>query len=267
MGSGHPPLVPGGGTHRVGIVIALADEARALGLHPAYPPQVGTHSFASAQRNNLAPVECLHVTCGIGATAAAQAAQRLADAGASALLTVGYAGALARTLRSGDLVLADTLHTNDQQHDLSQPLHTSLIQALREHTVAVQSGGLLSALHVLGTVEQKQHAHRVTGAALVDMESAAVHRIATDRHLGFAALRVVLDDARTSIPQRVLACADTFGRTRLRALVALLLRHPSTLFSLRQLASQRALALASMRRLQSPLGTLSERYAATEAGR
>ena len=262
MGSGRLPLVPGHETRRVGIVVALADEARAVGLRPTYPPQVGTHHFAATQQSNAVPVECLHTTCGIGARAAVEAAQRLADAGAGALLTVGYAGALASTLRSGDLILADTLHTADQQYDLSQPVRNMLNDALREHAVTVNGGGLLNALHVLGTGEQKQQARRATGAALVDMESAAVHDFAHAHHLGFAALRVVLDDAGTSIPERVLACADPFGRIRPGALAGLLLRHPGTLLSLRQLASQRALAIETMRRLQGPLATLSERYAA-----
>ncbi len=256
--------MPGDKPNLLGIITALADEARALGLRPSYAPAVGLHRFELPAQPGGEPIACLHTTCGVGASAASMAAKQLADAGANALITVGYAGALSDTLTSGDLVLADALHSDAQPQTLSQPLYATLFALLREHSLNPRSGGLLTSAHVVASAEQKHAAHRRTGAVMVDMESAAVHGFASNNRLGFAALRVILDDADTALPARVLRCVDNYGRVRPRAVAALLLRHPSAVTSLRLLGRQRQLATAALRQLPAPLARLSE-CVATEA--
>jgi adenosylhomocysteine nucleosidase len=80
-----------------------------------------------------------------------------------------------------------------------------------------------------------------SGAIAVDMESAAIARVATEAGLPFVVLRVVADDAADALPDKVESLVTDDGRTRLRGLLNFVLA-PAEFARLIRLAqrSQRA---------------------------
>jgi adenosylhomocysteine nucleosidase len=95
----------------VGVVAALAAEARALG-------RAREHRAASASFGNLKFLSdgSMLAVSGIGQKAAAAAAAVLVDTGVSALMTFGMAGGLDPQLRAGALVLPTEILALDGAH-------------------------------------------------------------------------------------------------------------------------------------------------------
>src|SRR5579872_1717578 len=83
----------------IGVVVGLAFEAR-LARHLGWPVAVG----------------------GGTSTGAAVAAQRLVDAGATALLSLGIAGALDPALRPGAILVPATVVSGTQRHSANRAL-------------------------------------------------------------------------------------------------------------------------------------------------
>jgi len=100
----------------------------------------------------------------------------------------------------------------------------------------VRGGALLSVEAPVAECAAKQRLHEAHAALAVDMESAAVARVAARRGLPFAALRVVLDPARVSLPDAALGALDPAGRLRPARLAGSLLRGPVQIVSLLRLS-------------------------------
>ena len=79
---------------------------------------------------------------------------------------------------------------------------------------------------ILENRERKAALYAATGALAVDMESAAAARFAQARHLPFAVLRVISDDARHVLPPAALVAMKPDGGIALGRVLASLLRHP-----------------------------------------
>ncbi|HEY4973461.1 MAG TPA: hypothetical protein VII41_07625, partial [Steroidobacteraceae bacterium] len=86
--------------------------------------------------------------------------------------------------------------------------------ALQGH-VQVVAGALLTSEAAVAAAALKASLFRDTAAVAVDMESAAVAEVAAEHGLPFIALRVILDTARDSLPESVLASLSPAGRPSL----------------------------------------------------
>ena len=165
-----------------GVVAALDFEARSLGRRSA---------------------QILVSTSGIGAGNAARAARSLAAAGAAALLSWGVAGALDPSLRCGTVVLPIEVLRQGRRFQTDR-LWRARVAAALQGRVPLVSGALLTSEVAVAAAALKASLFQQTGAAAVDMESAAVAEVAAELELPFLAVRVILDTARDSLPDSIL---------------------------------------------------------------
>jgi len=183
---------------------------------------------------------------GIGRAAAAAAAQALVDAGVSALMTFGMAGGLDPALKPGSVVIPCELLSSDGARYATCRAWREQVAAAVSPLRAVTEGNLLTSTHVIETPADKAAAFRNTGAAAVDMESAAVAEVAARHNLPFIAVRVIVDSAADMLPRAVVA-ASRAGRVQFARLIGGLILAPREIASLVRLAQRYRIAMRSLR--------------------
>jgi len=192
---------------RVGVVAALNWEAAAF-------------SERRAPGSNL-----LVESTGPGPGPAAEGAERLLERGASILLSWGSAGALG-CAGPGDIVLPYRVHdATRREFEVDRDLSDRLVSAC-EGIAPLHRGNLASVEAPVITVSAKRALAESTGALAVDMESAAIARVAAAARVPFIAIRVILDTARRAVPAAAIAGMDG-PRTRPVRVLAGLLRSPA----------------------------------------
>jgi len=107
-------------------------------------------------------------------------------------------------------------------------------------------GALFSGGVVVATVKGKRELHARTGAAAVDLESAAVAEAASRHALPFAALRAICDPAGRNLPHAALAALDASGRIGAWRVAKAVITHPGELGTLLALASDAARARVAL---------------------
>jgi adenosylhomocysteine nucleosidase len=223
------------------VVAALASEARALG--PSMPR--GSTPIPLSDLALLGGGALLAVS-GIGPGAAAAAATALVEAGASALMSFGVAGALDPTLEPGSVVLPRELLSGDGRRYRADAIWRERVAAELNPSHAVSEGSLLTSDRAIDTPEQKAAAFHGTGAVAVDMEGAAVAEIAAKHHLPFIAVRVIVDTAADRLPPAVIA-ASRAGRVKIARLVLGVAASPGEIPMLMRLARRYRLAMRTLR--------------------
>jgi nucleoside phosphorylase len=232
-----PALTPGS----VGVVVALEAEARAL---------VRRRTLLGVVEQAAPGVRVL--VSGMGPRAAADAAATLAQGGVAALAMFGVAGALDEALASGSLLTpAELLDEQGQRYATDAAWRARLAARLG---AAADERPLLTVESPLLTPQSKREAQRRYGAAAVDMESAAVARIARARRLPFLVLRAVADAVDDSIPEPLAMAIDRYGRPRPLAMTRALLRNPGLIPGLPHLASTMSRANGALRRAAQAAG-------------
>jgi adenosylhomocysteine nucleosidase len=189
---------------------------------------------------------------GIGSDAAASAARALVDAGVAALMTFGMAGGLDPALSVGSVVLPCELISADGARFLACRSWRERVATSVSPLRAVSAGNLLTSTRAIDTPLGKSAAFRDTGAAAVDMESAAVAAIASLHNLPFIAVRVIVDTAADSLPRAVLNASRT-GRVQISRLIAGLILAPGEIASLLRLAQRYRIAMRSLRAIGAHL--------------
>ena len=220
-----------------GVVAALAAEARALS--PSMR-RGGPKSFSEFSRLHDGT---LLAVSGIGCPAAAAAARALVAAQVSALMTFGLAGALDPALAAGTIMLPGELISRDGARFVT-------CKAWRERVAAslgsaVSTATLLTSARAIETPAEKAAAFRDTGAAAVDMESAAVAEVAAAHGLPFIAVRVIVDTAGDALPPAVVA-ASRAGRVEIGRLIAGLVAAPGEIAALIRLTRRYRTAMRSL---------------------
>lgn len=227
----------------IGIVSALAAEARTLG--PAASHGTGLRRLADG---------ALLAVSGIGGAAAAAASRRLVLAGATALASVGMAGALDPTLICGTVLLPEEVAAFDgATAGAAVTASRAWLQRLR----AALPGSCIAAGGMLVTCDRplgrdaKAVAWRSLRAAAVDMESAAIAQVAGQAGLPFIALRVVVDTASDELPPAVIA-ASAGGQLRIGRLLAGLVRAPRDTAALIRLSARYRIASGVLKEVAGP---------------
>ncbi len=114
------------------------------------------------------------------------------------MISMGYCGALDPALRLGDVVVSGDIRV--------------------ETSLAFTRGTIHSEDRVAITVIEKRRLFERTGAIVVEMESAAVHKEAAQWQVPFACIRVVSDTADHDLPldfNRYRTPDGDFSRTRI----------------------------------------------------
>ena len=187
---------------------------------------------------------CVVVQTGVGparARSAAEAAPR-----ARAMLVCGCAGGLVPELAAGSIVVGESVCDLATAERFS--LHTTLTpKSVSGLGLTVATGCIATAVAALGSPAAKREA-AAAGAIAVDMESAAVARVAAARNVPLAVLRVVLDTVNDLLPPETLI-DGTSGSVRLGAAMAYFLppgRWPAAIrMAARQRSAERALRAVS----------------------
>ena len=189
---------------------------------------------------------------GIGGAAAAAAAQALVDSGVSALMTFGMAGGLDPALKPGCVVIpCELLSTHGARYAACRSWRERVAAAVSP-LCAVTEGNLLTSAQAIDTPAEKAAALRSTGAAAVDMESAAVADVAARHNLPFIAVRVIVDTAADFLPRAVVA-ASRAGRVRFGRLIGGLILRPREIAALLRLAQRYRIAMRSLRAIGAHL--------------
>ena len=230
----------------MGVVVALASEARALG--PSMP-RGGDPPLSDLA---LLGAGSLLALSGIGRAAAAAAAQALVDSGVSALMTFGMAGGLDPALKPGSVVIPCELLSSDGARYTACRSWRERVAAAVSPLCAVTEGNLLTGAEPIDTPAEKAAALRSTGAAAVDMESAAVAEVAAKHNLPFIAVRVIVDTAADFLPRAVVA-ASRAGRVHIGRLIGGLILRPREIAALLRLAQRYRIAMRSLRAIGAHL--------------
>lgn len=151
---------------------------------------------------------------GIGPERADTAARRAIAEGATHLISFGSAGGLSSEMVCGDLVVTDSIYGLETASAVTKTnnLRTFIYSQLSD--LKPRSGKVYSCQSILNTCQEKKQAHNESGALVVDMESAAIKAVANEHRCAFLAVRVVLDDANSVMPQPLVQACDEFGRVR-----------------------------------------------------
>lgn len=226
---------------RVDVVAALHAEARCL-------PKAPVHESAGEVS--------VHVRiAGVGPENAERAARAGVAAGARALLSWGFAGALDPRLRSGAIVLPPLVIAADgERFPVDAEWHGRLLASLLAPRLQVSTEPIGEALRPLRGAGAKA-AHRGASAmAAVDMESAAIARVAREAGIPFAAVRAVTDTVSRSVPGSALAALGPGGALQPKALLLALARRPRELPPLATLVPGFLLARRALRRASLAAG-------------
>lgn len=236
---------------KVGIVVALQTEAETL------LPRVGQRCGTTVAIGASLLLRC----CGMGPERATDAARTLLAEGATALLSYGTAGALSPQLVPGALLLPERIAYRGTVYAVDaswrQRIAAQLSPLSSSHSAphcAPVAGLLLSLAQPLTTVADKAEAFRTTGAVAVDMESGAVLAVAAQAGVPAMALRSVIDDAATALPPAAVAGVDLYGRPRLGAMLAALLRRPGDVVGCMRLGGDLRRARRSLEQVWAQLG-------------
>lgn len=176
----------------IAVIAAMSREFSGLLAHATSVEAVRTEA-AYACRAGIAGREWLLVADGPGPGRAAAAAQAAMESGRPAVLvSAGYCGALDPALKAGDIFQADTVIGEGDDRWSACRIEAGIGE--------MQAGALLSRDRVVITSEEKQSLYRSLGARAVEMEAAAVARVAGEAGIPFYCIRVVSDSAHDTLP-------------------------------------------------------------------
>ena len=208
-------------------VVGLADEARI------------------ARRAGLKPV--------IGSGDSALLLRRLEEAGegATAVISFGIAGALAPLLRTGDVIVAESVVTENESYVCDEAWTALLREKLPRARKASIAGSDVIAPHL----NAKKAIFARTGGHAVDMESHIAARFAKAHGLPFVALRVISDEADRALPPAALEPLKPNGKPKLMAVMKSVAGDPAQIGELLQTGREAARAMAALLRCRHILGS------------
>jgi len=208
-----------------GVVCALRTEARQLGRTVAKHDSV----------ESLADGTLLAVT-GMGYAAAEAGAERLVAAGAAALMSWGLAGGLDPELPAGQIFLPSEIMAPDGALLPTDRLWRERLRATLTGSSPLSFGRLATSPAAVVTVAAKAALFKTSGARAVDMESAAIARVAQKHGLPFVAIRVIVDRATDALPDAVLAASAAGPEVSAWGLLGGLVRSPREVAQVLRLA-------------------------------
>jgi len=195
----------------------------------------------------------LDVAIGGGNSVTLQAQiERAIDSGARRIISMGVCGALSPALSVGDCIVATQVVTDSESFDS----HPGWSKELLERLPLAQPAVLAGTDGILASPDDKLSLRERTGAAVADMESHVAARIARERRLAFAAVRVVSDDAHHALPQAALVAMSANGGIDVFAVTRSLIANPRQIPALLRTAWDAEKAFAVLFRCRHVLDPL-----------
>jgi adenosylhomocysteine nucleosidase len=178
------------------------------------------------------------------------ALEREFSRGATAIISVGIAGALVAALKPGRWVIADAVVTRGAQWDV----HAAWAMALAARLPRAVRGTVVGVDTIVAKPAEKRALGVETGAIAVDMESHVVARFAALHGIPFAVLRVIADPVGRAIAQAATRGMRSDGSVNSRAVLGSLARSPRQLPALFRNAVDARMAFRALSRSRRLLG-------------
>jgi adenosylhomocysteine nucleosidase len=183
---------------------------------------LGIVAALEMERRWIRAPEPLVEVSGVGETRAEDAARRLVERGATALVSWGVAGGLDPHLRAGTVILPDrVIGEEGRSWGVDLEWRNRLLERIGGRVVTSTSP-LYHAASVIVTADEKRAIHLRFGAGGVDMETVAVARVANAHRVPWVAVRVVFDAADQDLPAAILAATGDDGRLTVASVVGLI---------------------------------------------
>ena len=223
----------------VGIVVALPEELATL---TRSKPALG-ECFAINNR-------VFGVYAGAGPLNAAKAANTLIGKGVTYLISWGCAAALSPDLKPGDLLLPMRVLAEHGEAFSTVTQDLQDLQSLLSENLTINTRDLLESSRIVAESREKQRLYSQTGAVGLDMESAAVIKVAASANIPCLVVRAVADPVHMNLPAAVVHALNAQGQIELPKLLGYLLMHPWQIPALIKLgqhfhAAQRTLQLVA----------------------
>jgi len=232
----------------------------AIGLFAAtrWEVEAVRQAFPMTEKRLVGTVRCLIarrpyldwwiIPMGVGPDRAAAIARLvLAQQRFSAIWSTGFACAL-RAAKVGDVLMGTQVTMEDEsgrqeEFRCAPTLVECARQAIQDQHLAVQVGPFLSVPQVLCRADEKREVAARVGAIGLDMESAALGLVASERQIPFGILRTVSDLVDEDLPLDFNLFLRPSGWAKG---VAACLAHPTSLIGLNRLRSQSRVAGAQL---------------------
>ncbi len=170
--------------------------------------------------------------------------------GARGLISFGIAGALQPGLEAGTCIVGTAVLFDGQRFEADAAWTARLLAAIPTS----RREAVLGSANAIGDIATKGALHRATGAAVVDMESHVVARVASDHGLPIAVLRVVADSAEQTLPPAALDGMKPDGTPDIAAVLKSLASQPRQIPELVRTAFAARRAMAELLRCHRLLG-------------
>lgn len=228
------------------------------GIIIALPEEISTLTA-----KKIAPGECILISektlvvhAGTGPTKAIKATELLIAKGCSKLISWGCAAALDSSLNAGDLCLPKTIIAENQlcypTHPAWQQHTTKLLSGLQP----ISSGSLCESSSIIATNIDKKNLHDTFGGVALDMESAAIAKVAQKANIPFLVIRAIADPADMNMPGAVIYALNNEGSVNIKKLLIYLLTHPYEIPSLIRLGLAFSLARKKLKSVAHTLESI-----------
>jgi hopanoid-associated phosphorylase len=177
--------------------------------------------------------------------------------GCAGIVSFGTAGGLAPGLAPGTLIVADAVDGPFGRLTTDAGWSARLASALAGTPLEarLRRGTLAGVTAPVASAQDKEALYRSTGALAVDMESHIAGAIADARGLPFTVCRAIVDPAWRTLPRAATAGLRDDGSTALAPILRELMRQPSQLGALIQVAVDARAARASLVAARHALGS------------
>lgn len=232
---------------KIGIVAALPMEARML-----------TTQNLRLRNTTVITDNILLRIGGVGRAGAQAAAEDLIAQGANLLISWGTAGGLSPGMAAGTLILGDRIISREEVFETDRIWREHFYSHLAN--ITVHCGAVVEAEHIIASTSAKAQLFSLHQAVAVDMESAAIARVAKQAGAPFLAIRSIVDAADFALPEWLTDCLDPTGKIKVAPLIKYLCHQPRRLFTVLHLAQSFARAEVCLRNVAQFL------YLAAETG-
>lgn len=171
---------------------------------------------------------------GAGSENARSSAEQLISQGATRLISWGCAAGLSASVQPGDLIVADQLIDAEYNEiAVNSDWRNYSIHILKQQTgkkhIDVQGGPIAESKRLISDSDDKKQYHTKTGALALDMESAAIAKVARLHNLEFLAIRAIADPVTMNLPKSINYSLSNEGEILMGKLLRYLALHPSEL--------------------------------------
>lgn len=167
----------------------------------------------------------------------------------SGVISFGIAGGLSPSLRTGDVVIASGVVSENVHHPVDEAWALSLASHIAPH-MPLERGLIAGVEAVLLHASHKTEAHRKTRAIAVDMESHIAAAYAKEHGLPFVAIRAISDPASRGLPRIAADALKPDGSVDMLKVLTGICRDPSQIPALIAAGRDSKRAFEALRRVR-----------------